>query len=110
MISRSNGATTLASTHFRSSFVPIPFVPLVDLPSYALAVRLVFFARLDKQLGAVSRPSEMALQVLPAAVGLESAVRVGAAVGSEGLRKLLVGFKACSGKAVKWIRKDGIDG
>lgn len=52
----------------------------------------------------------MALQVLPAAVGLESAVRVGAAVGSEGLRKLLVGFKACSGKAVKWIRKDGIDG
>lgn len=83
--SRSHRSSPLPPTHLARPLIPIPPMPLVNLPPHALPVRLVLFARLDQQLRAVARAAQVALEVLPAAVGLERAVCEGAAVRAERL-------------------------
>jgi hypothetical protein len=57
-------------------------MPVVDLTPYTFAVGLVLFAGFYQELRAVARTTQVPLQVLPAAVGLECAVWVGTSVWS----------------------------
>lgn len=78
-----NTPPALPSTHLPRPTILVPLVPLIDLLPHTVPVAFILFATLDKQFWTVPRAAQMALEILPATVGLECAVCVGAAVGAE---------------------------
>ena len=101
--SRSHRPPPLPTTHLPRALVSIPPMPLINLPPHTLPVRLVLLARLDQQLGTVARAAQVALEVLPATVGLERAVCVGAAVRAERLHNISIHIQA------GWGREGGMN-
>lgn len=82
-------SSPLPPRHLDHAAVLVPLVPVFDLELHALTVGFVFWTAVDEKLGTVAGAAEMALQVLPATVGLEGAVRLWAPVGAKSLRSLL---------------------
>lgn len=84
-----HSTATLSPAPAAQAAILIPLVPVVDFAAHALAVELVLVACLDEELWTVAGAAEMALEILPATVGFEGAVGLGAAVGTQSLYLLL---------------------
>ena len=72
----------LPPTSLARAAVLVALVPVVDLPPNAFSITLVLVARLHQQLRTMTRATQVSLEVLPSAVGLEGAVRMRAPIRS----------------------------
>jgi hypothetical protein len=66
----------LPSTHLASAATLVALVPVIYLSPDAFTIAFVLVTGFQQQLRAVARTTEVSLEVLPSAVGLEGAVWV----------------------------------